>query len=225
MPESKKINWTNHLIELLIVIIGISVAFWLNNLATESREKELEASFIFDLKTDLRKDSIRLETIISQNEAKIETLMKGLNLIQSDSRHQYSDSLWDDHLSQIGNYNFFSPDNLTLMSLLQSGDIKMIRSNDLKKELLRLLRIYDDIESRQANFLQALDDNYFPMILGKRDMISGEVLDPDFFYSIRIKNYAAFTLNDTSQHIQQYKYALKQIVKLLDLMNEYKIED
>jgi hypothetical protein len=213
-----KINWKNHFIELIIVIIGISVAFWLNNLASESRERELEASFISDLRLDLKKDSSKLEFSLKNNDRKIEALSVGLSLIQTDTQHIYSDSLFSSML-QIGNYNFFVPENLTITSLLQSGDFKMIRSTELKKELLRLQKIYEQIDWSQKQLLQALDDNYFPLILNKVDMVAQTPIDPDFFYSIEVKNYCAFSINDTQQHNQFYKSAIKQLNKLFLLMD------
>lgn len=216
----KKIDWRTHFVELIIVIIGISIAFWLNNLATESREKKLEISFLLDLKSDFRKDSIRLINSLKHNERKITTLSSGLQLIQTDIRHEYADSLLA-FISRIGNYNFFSPEDLTLTSLLQSGDIKVIRSQQLKKELLRLLKIYEEIDWSQKQLLQALDQNYFPLILNKADMVTQKTADPDFFYTLEVKNYCAFVINDTSQHQKLYERALKQVNKLLDMIEAY----
>lgn len=45
----------------------------------------------------------------------------------------------------------------------------------------------------QKNFLQVLDDNYFPMLLTKVDMMEFKALDPDFFHGIEIKNYGVYT--------------------------------
>jgi uncharacterized membrane protein YgaE (UPF0421/DUF939 family) len=39
MKKEAKLRWSNYFIELLIVIIGISVAFWLNNMAVKSKNE------------------------------------------------------------------------------------------------------------------------------------------------------------------------------------------
>ena len=122
------------------------------------------------------------------------------------------------HIIEIGNYDFFTPDNFTLTSLLQSGEFKLIDSEQTKRELMRLLRIYESIDNVQNNFLQALDDNYFPMLLSKVDMIDFKATDPDYFYGVEIKNYCAFTLNETGQHIDIYKYAQRQVNKVMELI-------
>jgi len=123
------------------------------------------------------------------------------------------------YIIEIGNYDFFNPDNFTITSLLQSGDLKLIDSEETKRELLRLLKVYESIDIMQNNFLQALDDNYFPMLLSRVDMVEFKALEPNFFYGVEIKNYSAFTINETSQHIQRYKSAQIQVDKVLRLID------
>ena len=216
MNEQSKIKWSNHLIELLIVIMGISIAFWLNNKATQSKENRQKIVYLNDIRNDLKKDSVRLSSNIRNNEAKSEKLLRGLDLIKN------SESSIDSvlmYVLEIGNYDFFNPENFTLTSLLQSGDLKIIDSEETKRELLRLLRVYDSIDNMQNNFLQALDGNFFPMLLTKVDMLEFRAIDPDFFHGLEIKNYCAFTLNETNQHIRNYKYALTQVDKVMRLID------
>ncbi len=90
--DMKNLNWRNYFIELLIVIIGISVAFWLNNVAQENAEKKLETKFIQDLGSDLRSDSSTLSFNIKFNKEKAELLSKAVELMYADDVRNYSDS-------------------------------------------------------------------------------------------------------------------------------------
>lgn len=58
MKQSSKIKWYNHFIELIIVIIGISVAFWLNNLSNNYKENSLKQNYLSNIYDDLQKDSL-----------------------------------------------------------------------------------------------------------------------------------------------------------------------
>ena len=212
----RKQRWSNYLAELLIVIIGISIAFWLNNLAASIANEKLKTAYLTDINNDLKTDSLRLANIIGNNNNKSKTLLKSLELIQQTAP---IDSVLA-HVIEIGNYDFFKPDNFTLTSLLQSGDLKLIDSEQTKRELMRLLRVYESIDIEQNNFLQALDDNYFPMLLSKVDMIAFEAIDPDYFYGVEVKNYCAYALSETGRHIKNYKYAQSQVRKVMNLINE-----
>lgn len=215
MKRNTKKRWSKYLIELLIVIIGISIAFWLNEIATNSKNRLEKIVYLTDIKNDLITDSLRLTANVLNNELKSVKLANALELIE---RSSPIDSVLL-HVIEIGNYDFFSPDNFTLTSMLQSGDFKLIDSEEIKKELLRLLKIYESIEIMQKNFLQALDDNYFPMLLSKVDMVKFVAIEPDFFYGIEVKNYCAFTLNETSNHLRTYKYAQNQVEKVKRLID------
>ena len=213
-------SWSNYLIELLIVIIGITIAFWLSNLAESSNNRKQMTTYLSDIKNDLKTDSIRLTRNIRNNELKSKTLLKSLEFIKQTAS---IDSVLVTVL-QIGEYDFFKPDNFTLTSLIQSGDLKLIESKETKRELLRLLKMYDSVEDMQNNFLDALDQNYFPMLLSRVDMTVLEAIDPNFFYGIEIKNYAAFALNETMRHIKNYEYTLSQVTKTIQLL-ELEIND
>lgn len=217
---SKKLNWSNYFIELLIVIIGITVAFWLNNLASTGKEKKLEETFIIDLKEDLQKDSILLVHKIRFNEDKIERLKRGFMILQKDKNQEQLDSVIA-MSNLIGNYDFFNSESYMLGSLLQSGDIKLITSRPIKKELIKLIKLYDIIDESQRNHLQALDNNYFPALMTRLDLVTDKTNDPDWFYSVQMRNYFAFSMNDVNNIVGQYKYALNQINVVLREIDQY----
>jgi hypothetical protein len=207
-------RWIHYILELFIVIIGISIAFWLNKLAEKDTHKKEKISYLYDIKNDLQKDSLRLAVNIRNNKVKRKKLIKSLELIE---RSASIDSVLI-HILEIGNYDFFNPENFTLTSLLQSGDFKVIDSDQTKRELLRLLKIYSSIDKMQNNFLQALDDNYFPMLISKVDMMEMKAIDPEYFYSVEITNYCGFTLSETARHLKNYQYAQNQVNEVMSLI-------
>lgn len=208
-------NWKHYLLELIIVISGVTVAFWLSNISESKKENKLERIVLNDLRADLLKDSASLVRCINFNKTKVETLKSYINLINSDSDKSQIDSAIQ-IIGVIGNYDFFFSKSFTLSSLLQSGDIKLIRSRSIKKDLLELRQTYDQVEWLQNNFLQALDQNFFPTMYDKIDMINNKALDPEFIYSVQILNFALFAANDTNQAVANYEYTLRLVNNLLE---------
>ena len=208
-------NWKHYLLELIIVISGVTVAFWLSNISESKKENKLERIVLNDLRADLLKDSASLVRCINFNKTKVETLKSYINLINSDSDKSQIDSAMQ-IIGVIGNYDFFFSKSFTLSSLLQSGDIKLIRSRSIKKDLLELRQTYDQVEWLQNNFLQALDQNFFPTMYDKIDMINNKALDPEFIYSVQILNFALFAANDTNQAVANYEYTLRLVNNLLE---------
>ncbi len=217
-----KSSWKEYFIELVIVIIGITVAFWLNNMAEASKESQLETKFINDIKSDLIRDSTNLDASFQFSERKLIKVEGILQLLITDSERQYQDSLFQS-LNVVGSYNFFFPESFTINSLLQSGDFKLLESDDLKKELLRLRWMYEIVERDQDNLTKALDENYYPKVLTEIDLITGEVENPEFFYGTQFKNWIVYVNNDTNNLKYQYGRALRQIRKILELIETGKL--
>ena len=213
--KNKGIIWRDHFIELVIVVIGIYIAFSLNNLDQNRKQRSVKNNYLAQISKDLAKDSLRLTYSIKYNTIKTKKLERGLELIRSNAS---VDSVFT-YIIEIGNYDFFTPDNFTLNSMLQSGDFKLIERESTKIELLRLQKMYEFIDQMQANLLQALDENYFPMLLSNMDWTVYRPVVPEFFFGLEIKNYCAFTLNETSQHIDTYKRTQKQISKVIQLID------
>ncbi len=215
MKKESKQRWSNYLIELLIVITGITIAFWLNNLDHTRNNRKQRISYLSDIKNDLTTDSLGLSKNIKNNRAKSKILIKSLELIKVSAP---IDSVLVNVL-EIGSYDFFDPDNFTLTSLIQSGDLKLINSEETKRELLRLLKIYESVDDMQNHFLDALDENYFPMLISKVDITELKAINKDFFYGTEMKNYCAFTLNETNRHIKNYERAQSQVTKVMKLID------
>ena len=208
-----KSNWKEYLIELIIVIIGITVAFSLNNMAEESKENKLEAKFINDIKADLIRDSTNLHVSYEFSKSKKVAVEGIIQLLVQDEEMQYQDSLFQS-IQIIGNYNFFFSESFTISSLLQSGDFKLLQSDELKKELLRLMWFYEIIERDQDNFTKALDENYYPKVLSEIDLLTGNVENPSFFYGTQYKNWIVYVYNDTGNLSFQYGRSKRQIRKI-----------
>ena len=63
-----KINWRDHLIQLIMVIIGITIALRLNNWGEQQKNSELREKYIASLITGLEHDVAMLDTLILTNE-------------------------------------------------------------------------------------------------------------------------------------------------------------
>ena len=64
-------NWKSYFIELFIVIIGVSIAFWLSQIAEENREDLVRRNYMKDIQSDLKDDIKSLDWAIEFNTKKI----------------------------------------------------------------------------------------------------------------------------------------------------------
>ena len=114
----------------------------------------------------------------------------------------------------------FNPKDITYQTMITSGDFRLIQEQKIKSGIVRLYKLYDEIESMQTNFMKALDQNYFPFLVEKIDYINQESLDPDFHKYPKVKNFIAYTYNDVGRHIKYYEAAGKLATNIKALIDE-----
>ena len=210
-------KWKSYFVELLIVIIGVSIAFWLSQIAEEKREDVVRTSYLNDIQSDLKDDLKSLDNAIEFNAKKIDRTYEVVTLFSDADDNRI---VIVGHSMEILSYGFFSPKNFTYKSMIASGDFKLIKDNEIKRELVKLHSRYQDIDNLQINFLQAMDDSFIPLVMQNIDMTTGKSVNPNFHKDLSVKNFFIFTVNDLSHHVSSYNDAKKSILKLDSLINE-----
>ncbi len=128
----KSINWKYALGEILIVIIGITIAFSLNKCSVQKENNQLSEMYLANLTRDLEQDKKNLE----DNLEKIEIKSKKINNITAllgpesilEGRHNAL-------IFEVSELEKFKPNNVTYNTLINSGDFKLIKDFELRKAI------------------------------------------------------------------------------------------
>ena len=122
----KKIKWRYALGEILIVIIGVTIAFSMNKYAESSKDNALKEQYLQSLKNDIESDKLQLQENIKELTVKLGT-------IDSIVPHLDPDSTIKPHIGQkifkASVLVEFNAKDITYSTLVNSGDFKLI--NDL----------------------------------------------------------------------------------------------
>ena len=203
----KSIQWKDHLINFIVVVVGVTLAFYLSNRKASSDQKELELSSLRSMVSDLKSD--------------IAVLIESTDTLQ----------VMKDHLQQTVNTIMLgqSPDNLgksigilyvqlpfipndnTYQSLVTSGKLDVLTDFEMRKQITDLyhnhyqtIKIIDELSSAQKNTL------VFPYLMN---------LNPLDIKTVNIKEAAfintnLFTLYYLTQKLDYDKKALEKAIKL-----------
>lgn len=207
-------SFLRYFIELLIVIVGVTIAFWLNTRAESSKEQKTLNNYYREIQSDLKSDHRSLEYKIRNNQAKREKMGRALQFYFEGTPNR--DSIFA-YSQEIGNYDFFDPKDITYRTMINSGDLKLINNLVIKQRLVALYDRYQVIDHLQKNHLQALDENFFPKYVYMVDYVAGEVLVP-MEEDILVKNYFAFVVNELGTHLAYYNSVLQMNEKLDSLI-------
>lgn len=115
--------------EILIVIVGITIAFSMNKCADEKKDDTLKQQYLENIKNDIEVDKKNLESISQSIGMKIGVLNEVLPLINTDNPEKRSKM---NKIYSIFTSSDFFPKDVTYQTMINSGDFKLIDDFDLK---------------------------------------------------------------------------------------------
>ncbi len=152
----QKISWKLHLVELVVVIIGISIAFALEGWSESKKRNKLEQDYLSSIQVDILKDIDDLKKVNDSTQQIIRYIGEVFQFtfqkapLESYKRH---------HVTSSYLATFFYPQNGTYLSLMNSGDINVLKDFELKAALSDLYNVkYKELE-RMDQVLKNLADN------------------------------------------------------------------
>ncbi|MGY3795751.1 hypothetical protein [Aquimarina sp. 433] len=154
----KRINWKYAIGEIIIVIIGITIAFSLNNIKENRSNVDLKKQYLDNLAIDIEREIALLE----ENETKFNSKIKTTLQIQAFFRNP--EITKRDSISRkvfvLARLINFTPQNTTYRTLVNSGDMKLIDNFDLRKSIeehysshKNILQDYQRIEKINEKYL------------------------------------------------------------------------
>lgn len=126
----KKINWRYAIGEIIIVMIGITLAFGLNNFRDHLHDHQLKEQYLENMKSDIEEEIQHLkeiETDINERITSIRVLRPHFG-IEKEGRDTVINELF-----KVAEIVVFKPKNTTYQTLINSGDMKLIDNFQLRR--------------------------------------------------------------------------------------------
>jgi len=140
----KDIKWLNHLIELVIVILGISIAFSINKYAESRKELKREVIFLESFLDEIEEDIPELDSTIIKIDHFKQSLEKLIAVIEGENQH--IDSLKKYIGSGLYSIYVQDPNTTTFESLQSSGSLDIIQNFELRKEIIHYNRYIEGLD-------------------------------------------------------------------------------
>ena len=132
--EMEKINWQYTLGEILIVIIGISIAFSINRCSDNSKNESSKQQYLINLKNDVESDKEHLKNNVIDIEEKIKLATEILPHLAVASSEKMGIVR---KVFSISDVTGFNSNDITYQTLINSGDLKLIDDFALKAAIQR----------------------------------------------------------------------------------------
>ncbi len=195
---------TNKGFDLLVIVVGISLAFAVNNWFMAKDEREEENFYITSLAKDLDKDIVRLTSSLAELKDDYETLV---SYVEEFGRESVVGDSLASVVVAILSVDSFEGDNHTYLSMLSSNKISAISDPELRRKLADYYHFYKTIERFEDTYSNSLLDmnSYFSPAINytMRSIVNRSVLS-----SVQTKNNLLLATSHLEDGIERYQEAL-----------------
>lgn len=161
--KSSRIKVRPYLIDLIVVIAGITIAFMLDNLSQNKQEKRQEQLYLQALKEDLVSDQNSLQTLMDSSLVLARNVGEAFQLMYSQQPVEKFESR---HVISTYMAPYFSGNNGTYNALINSGDMNIISSFELKTALANHYNVsYAEIRNKDSFIRNLVDQHLYPYML------------------------------------------------------------
>ena len=199
----KKIDWTNYLIELVVVFVGITAAFMLNNWREDYKERRLEGKYLTSFYRDVAADSENLQDIIPANEMKRRRVGHFLEKVINRPNWPVDSAVVI--IADILTIHYYDPQSGTYESIKNSGSLGILSDYKLREELIDYYEGLQEVSDKERVYRQWLDAFAIPFIYENVDIMNQETRSEIAMRSYRFSNLVAGYLALLSQNLEVYK--------------------
>ena len=213
-----KINWTSHFIELLVVVIGITIAFMLENWRQDKSNKDLEQKYLNSLKSDLISDKKLLDSTIASVEKQSSILPSFISEIKTSNVGRHKS---EEIIPQVLISHRFAPKQATYLSITNSGNLNIIEDYKLIESFASYYNSQGELSLKEKVLYDYQLKFVLPFVYEKVDFLSGRVIDRLAINGSEFKNIVTGYYTLVGQNLEGYKNYKKANKELLDKIEQH----
>jgi hypothetical protein len=219
LDEGKLTKYLTYAVgEIIIVSIGILLAFYLNNWNQNRADKRLEIQYYQSIKNQLKEDSIILNGEIYYNQTYYSQFAYAGNLIKSDVRNEI-DTLGKIAFNMLRYSDFRRKSNI-YQTLINSGEIIVLKNNTIIEKLQSLEETYLYINRLEENHSTIILSQIIPEIEEALQFDPIKVVRPELIINYKFKNYFDLITGLMNEKMNAYKEAEDMIDTIVDLIDK-----
>ena len=215
MAKRTKINWFYYLLELLVVFIGVTAGFLLNNWREENSNSKLEQKYLNGFYADLISDKDDLDSLIYRTKGKTDKLMKVLKESEYDN-NSLSREMANEIIEQILYLEWFTLADDTYDDIINSGNLNIISDYRVKETISSYYSLLHEVKNVEQFYLNHMNDYGFPIIYKNYHILKREFIDDKCYKSLEFTNMYLGIISFYQQNTKIYEQALENNLELTD---------
>lgn len=209
-----KQHWVKYGLEFFTVLIGILIAFQLNEYSTNRKQqKTLQNHFKYIAEETQRNDN-SLDRAIANSNRSLSVVDTLISLVQNNGNIQRINGLAFRALNFEGAYI----QKNAYLTLTESGDIRFLNDFELKSKTVLLYEFYKWMASIEEIGFLAMREDFYPYMKESFDMLNASVQAPEVYYSRKFANALALYQYALTERLKKYKDCKEQIRLYLEIL-------
>ncbi len=204
-------DWKSKIVDLLIVIIGISIAYNLNTW-NESIKRDQEAkNYIENFYQENTNNKVKLSGALEFSSSKREEITKLQNCLFA---REFDDKEIKDLTIQMLGSVSFVPSTTTMENIIASGEFKFIKNNELRKEIISTYNSYSTTAKLEGLLSSFVFDYLSPYLYENIRFYNLDSIGTSFIEDPRFENLVFSYLVFLKQKVRNYENTLEKIIEL-----------
>ncbi len=209
--------------EILLVMIGISLAFQVNNWNDNRIKKNAEINYYKNIRNQIEDDKELIESQRDFNNHFMPQFKYAIEIIETNNRSNL-DSLGH-ILRNLTQYSDFDRHGNIYETMVNSGEIKILRNLDIVNSIRELEEMYIYINRMESIHYDAMM-RYVALALNPVLKLStGEIKKADAVFTYEFQNLIVILIQVMEEKDSTYDNALDQIKRVSQLIDKQLIED
>lgn len=150
--------------EIILVVVGILIALQINNWNEQRKENNYEQKILKELKSDFLYNKRELNINIKEANTLVNNC-DSLIVLFSLSKENVDLNKFVHFTKRLKGYSTFDPSNGALNNLISSGNLNIIKSDSLRKELSRWSGMLQDVKEDEKRLIDFGDTQMDPLTL------------------------------------------------------------
>ncbi len=215
LSRNSRLLLANKFIDLCIVIVGVTIAFQLNNLKQSSDERSLEKFYLENLLIELDKDTNRMNEIVFSLRSdklwadKCLNFKKGLTV----------DTLQSTVLEILSFETFNDRSDNTYRTIVSNGS-STIRNRVTRSLLQDYYKCYANIDRFESIYTEFILNHFNVYFSPYYDYVNRKLLDASIIKSVQTKNNLLIVASQLNDGIESYEEAITKAAVLKKVLQE-----
>ncbi|RDY61941.1 DUF6090 family protein [Flagellimonas nanhaiensis] len=204
--------------EILLVMIGISLAFQLDNWNEDRVKKNTEISYYKNIQDQIVEDRGLIVGLVNFNKTYMEQFEYAAKIVGMNDRTKM-DTLGI-IVSNLTQYSDFDRQGNIYETMVNSGEVKILRNHDIVNGLRLLEEKYLYINRMENIHYDAMMNYVIPAVNPNLKLAKAQIMKPDALYTYEFQNLVLSLIQIMTEKDKVYNEALDIIESVTGLIEK-----